>query len=94
MLIEACILFGGVFVGAVFAPNRSPEPKQTDDGTIKWGWSYENHGHQCPKCRVVTTYTKSPRLEFCDCGEHVRSHFHFVCSSCKFKAIMRTADEP
>lgn len=31
--------------------------------------------------------------ELCECSEYHKAHFHFSCFVCKFKAIMRTADD-
>jgi hypothetical protein len=46
---------------------------------------------RCPKCREWSEKDYQP--PFCECHEFPRGHFHFECKACKFKAIMRTADE-
>ena len=69
-------------------------------GTIPWSLkTYVNcygftktygAGFLCPKCQEYKNNTLQP--PFCTCEDWIRGHFHFVCSSCKFKAIMRTKD--
>lgn len=68
----------------------------------------ENRGFRCPKCQfldnVASPNLEKDKLaaalaknsvihsELCECSEYHQSHFHFLCGTCKFKAIMRTAD--
>lgn len=42
----------------------------------------------CPKCLTVNDIQD----RYCECAEHHTGHFHFECSGCTFKTIMRTAD--
>jgi hypothetical protein len=62
--------------------------------TMKWacingstitGWHFI-----CPKCDG--TGKKQPPI--CECDKYYNTHYHFVCSSCKYTNVMRTKDDP
>ena len=63
------------------------------DGNCYWLWKYfpNQRGFQCPKCLSVVGEKSQPIL--CSCIEYYNDHFHYVCNSCKYANIMRTADD-
>jgi hypothetical protein len=66
--------------------------KSVDDGSVQWLCrTSTNNLFACPKCLFGNG---TPSIgQICECCEYSQSHFHFACTSCGFKAIMRTADD-
>lgn len=63
-------------------------------GTYKDDWSNYRHAHACPKClRYQQRDYKAIAFKICTCTQYLKSHFHFECIECDFRAIMRTADD-
>ena len=69
--------------------------ERVDDGSIPYEWKKIEladggsvHGYRCPKCPQVMSHA----LEFCECTDYYKGHFHFQCNRCKIKCIMRTKD--
>jgi len=56
---------------------------------VERGHSYVGYG--CPKCRSIAC--NGTDYPLCDDFCFPRSHFHYKCNSCKYEAIMRTADD-
>lgn len=65
---------------------------------IKWAWKHDTTPmcHMCPKChhyQRTDSQTKAIVPKICECTQYHKSHFHFECYKCDYKAIMRTADD-
>jgi hypothetical protein len=51
------------------------------------------YGYRCPACaHDVGREQWTPK--FCECPEHPKPHFHFACSVCGLKAMMKPAALP
>jgi hypothetical protein len=72
------------------------KPKECALGSIEWRWFNSDvsvhRGYRCPKC--LSTGCNQKDYKFCSCEEFPRGHFHFICNSCTFTAIMRPKGEP
>ena len=82
----------------VFCQNEIEIEEPADDGTVRW--CVRDDASYCFKCTSWTRYTddktqkKHPFAGYiCECPEYVNPHFHFRCSSCQYKTIMRAADD-
>lgn len=63
-------------------------------GTTRNGMGGILHAHMCPKClgyQLENYQVIVPK--HCTCTQYLKSHFHFECVKCEFRAIMRTADD-
>jgi hypothetical protein len=73
---------------------KSSEP-DTKANTIPYAWYESSCGMQfgfaCIKCGSCDV--NRSLFPICECEEYIKEHFHFMCRGCKFKAVMRTADD-
>ena len=81
---------------------KPKEEKIIDDGSIPFTYNRGDRlygveaGFVCPKCGVKHIKKAKDhiqdKLQICECPEYPNLHFHWLCPTCGFKAIMRTAD--
>jgi len=83
----------------IFTTHREVEIEEPADGTVQW--RVDKGASYCVKCTSWSQFVPSdksirPRAfeKICECAEYPKPHFHFVCTHCSFKTIMRTADDP
>jgi len=69
-------------------------PRIDEFGAYPWLWTNEDIGEglKCPMCDAHKSNNRRPYI--CEDEHYHKSHFHFECSSCKFKTIMRTVNDP
>lgn len=100
-----CDVVGGGALSLVFyvlGKKKQSKPKETisqdhwgeqytpdELGVFPWLFSVKHFKYLCPHCRCKTDQQIVEK--FCDCESYHSGHFHFECSQCKFKTIMKTA---
>ena len=78
----------------IFPEKEIEKEKPIDNGTVTWTVN-GNGGAYCFKCtRWTNRKGESPVGPLCECAAYEKSHFHFECTACGFKTIMRAADDP
>src|SRR5258708_28500819 len=71
--------------------------KQDDPHSVPWLYvdykvdKKRYYGFKCPKCHHLNKWTQ--QMPLCECFDFPREHFHYECDGCRFKTIMRTADD-
>lgn len=85
--------------------SAKPDAAAINDGTIEYNGgvfsvasghdtdgrclSNDVWGHRCLKCSTVATRAQyAPK--HCECADYHAGHYHFLCPTCEFKAVMRT----
>lgn len=98
MILELIIAGGAALIGGKvghFFGKRKKKVVRPNDGSIAYNWrQYSTTGGKvwgfaCPKCPRIQSGNQQ---KFCECAEYFEGHFHFGCSACGFKAIMRSKD--
>jgi hypothetical protein len=97
LIMDSLASAGLAFIATGWKIKRDKGRVEPDSfGAYPWMWKHRHGPHKkfgflCPKCTSVAVNSKQPL--HCACEEFHKGHFHFECGDCKFKCIMRTADD-